>query len=125
MKGYFGQIEHDTLANENFRQVLFTGPNMQLVVMTLQPGEEIGLETHGEHDQFFRFEDGTGKVIIDEDEYEVKDGDGVIVPAGAKHNVINISEDSALRFYTIYAPPEHPDGTVHATREQAMAAEHE
>lgn len=121
MTGYYTPIEKETLTNENFRQVLFTGKNMQLVLMTLQPQEEIGLETHDGHDQFFRFEAGFGKVVINDDEYEVKDGDAVIVPAGAQHNVINTSETETLKLYTIYAPPEHADGTVHLTKADALA----
>lgn len=121
MAGYHAPIEKETLENENFRKVLFTGPNMQLVLMTLQPGEDIGMEVHEGHDQFFRFEAGVGKVIIDDSEYEVKDGDAVIVPAGAQHNVINTSETETLKLYTIYTPPEHADGTIHATKADAMA----
>ncbi len=124
MKGYFVHIEADTVANSNFRKVLFTGPKLQLVLMSLKPGEEIGSEVHEEHDQFFRFEKGTGKVIIGEDTFEVKDGDTVIVPAGEQHNVINTSQNEDLKLYTIYAPPEHADGTIHQTKEDAMQAEH-
>jgi mannose-6-phosphate isomerase-like protein (cupin superfamily) len=122
-QGFYSPIEDDTLNNANFRKVLFTGKHLQLVLMTLKPGEDIGLETHDEHDQFFRFEAGEGKVVIDGSEYEVKDGDAVIVPAGAKHNIINVSETEELKLYTIYAPPEHADGTVHETKAEAMAAE--
>jgi len=124
MSGYYGPIEKDTLENENFRKVLFTGPNMQLVLMTLQPGEDIGMETHEGHDQFFRFEAGMGKVVIDSTEYAVKDGDVAIVPSGAEHNVINVSETETLKLYTIYTPPEHADGTIHTTKAEALAAEH-
>jgi mannose-6-phosphate isomerase-like protein (cupin superfamily) len=124
MSGYYAPIEKDTLENENFRKVLFTGPNMQLVLMTLQPGEDIGQEIHEGHDQFFRFEAGVGKVVIDDTEYEVKDGDVAIVPSGADHNIINTSETETLKLYTIYAPPEHADGTIHATKAEALAAEH-
>lgn len=123
MSGYSAPIEKDTLENENFRKVLFTGENMQLVLMTLKPGEDIGLEDHDGHDQFFRFEAGEGKVVIGDSEYDVKDGDVAIVPSGAKHNVINTSETESLKLYTIYAPPEHADGTIHATKEEALAAE--
>jgi mannose-6-phosphate isomerase-like protein (cupin superfamily) len=122
MKGYFGHIENDTLSNDYFRKVLFTGPNCQLVLMTLKPGEQIGAEVHQGHDQFFRFESGEGKVIIGQDEYGVKDGDSVIVPAGENHNIINTSMDTPLKLYTIYSPPEHPDGTVHKTAEEAKRA---
>lgn len=124
-KGYKGNIEALTLANENFREVLYTALNCQLVLMALRPKEEIGLETHEEGDQFFRFEAGQGKVIIDEAEYAVGDGDSVIVPAGARHNVINTSATEPLKLYTIYAPPHHKDGTVRATREEAIADEPE
>jgi len=92
--------------------------------MTLQPNEDIGMEIHEGHDQFFRFEGGFGKVVIDGHEYDVKDGDAVIVPSGAEHNVINTSSEEMLKLYTIYAPPEHADGTVHETKEEALAAEH-
>ena len=124
-KGYFGQIEELTLANENFRQVLYTGEHSQLVLMTLQPSEEIGMEVHEENDQFFRFEEGTGKVIINGNEYEVKDGDAIIVPSGSQHNVINTSDSDKLKMYTIYSPAHHKDGTIHATKADAMADEAE
>lgn len=121
MPGFHAPIEQQTLENEYFRKVLFTGKNMQLVLMTLQPNEDIGMEVHDGHDQFFRFEAGTGKVIIDGTEYDVKDGDVIIVPAGAQHNIINVSPTETLKLYTIYAPPEHADGTVHATKADALA----
>lgn len=120
-KGYFGAIEALTQENDNFRQVLYTGEHSQLVLMSLQPGEEIGLETHEENDQFFRFESGVGKVTIDEVEYEVGDGDAVIVPAGAKHNVVNMSEREPLKLYTLYSPAHHKDGVVRATKAEAEA----
>ncbi|HPD55437.1 MAG TPA: cupin domain-containing protein [Candidatus Paceibacterota bacterium] len=119
MKGFFGHIEKDTLENENFRKVLYTGKHCQLVLMGLQPNEEIGMEVHPDNDQFFRFETGTGKVIIDGNEYNVTDGDAIIVPAGAEHNVINTSDSEPLKLYTIYAPPHHQDGVVRATKEEA------
>lgn len=122
-QGFKSPIEQDTLDNTTFRTVLYTGKKLQLVLMTLKPGEDIGLETHEEHDQFFRFEAGEGKVVIDGNEFEVTDGDAVIVPAGAEHNIINVSETDELKLYTIYAPPEHADGTVHETKAEAMAAE--
>lgn len=125
MKGYNGQIEKLTLENSNFRQVLFTGKKTQLVLMSLKPGEEIGEEVHDKVDQFFRFEAGEGKVIIDEQEYEVKDGDAVIVPAGSKHNIVNVSSSEDLKLYTLYSPPNHPDGTVHKTKTEAEAHEHD
>ncbi len=115
-KGYNINIETETIDNTNFRKVLYTGVHSQLVVMTLQVGEEIGLEVHEDTDQFFRFEAGTGKVIINETTYEVGDGDAIVVPAGAQHNVINISETETLNLYTIYSPAHHKDQTVHATK---------
>jgi len=124
MNGYFGNIEEITLANNYFRQVLYTGQHAQLVVMSLQPNEDIGLEAHETVDQFFRFEQGQGKVIIDGVEQVVGDGSAVIVPAGSQHNIINTSGNEPLKLYTIYSPPNHPDGTVHQTKAEAMAAEH-
>lgn len=120
-KGYSGNIERLTLENENFRTVLYTGEHLQLVLMSLKPGEEIGLETHSGIDQFFRFEAGEGKVIINESEYAVGDGDSIIVPSGSQHNIINTSATESLRLYTIYAPPHHQDGMVRATRAEAIA----
>jgi mannose-6-phosphate isomerase-like protein (cupin superfamily) len=119
MKGFKTNIERDTLKNRNFRKVIYTGKNSQLVLMSLKPKEEIGLETHPENDQFLRFEGGTGRVIVDESKYTVKDGDAVVIPAGAKHNVVNTSATEELKIYTIYSPPHHKDGTVHKTKEQA------
>jgi mannose-6-phosphate isomerase-like protein (cupin superfamily) len=120
MKGYVTQIERDTRKNADFRRVLYTGKHSQLVLMSLEPGEEIGEETHEDVDQFFRFEGGEGKVFIDGIEHRVKDGNGVIVPAGAKHNVVNTSKRAKLRLYTIYSPPEHKDGVVRHTKRDAM-----
>jgi len=125
MKGFHANIEADTLANNNFRQVLYTGKHSQLVLMSLRPNEEIGMEIHTDNDQFFRFEKGMGKVVIDGNEYEVKDGSAIVVPAGSEHNVINRSETDDLKLYTIYSPAHHKDGTVHVTREEAMASEEE
>ncbi len=122
-KGCKGDIEKLTMENMNFRQVLYTALDCQLVLMSLLPGEEIGMEVHDEGDQFFRFESGTGKVIVDDTEYEVTDGDAVIVPVGSRHNVINVSQTEMLKLYTIYAPPHHKDGTVRATRAEAKADE--
>lgn len=119
MKGYAINIEKETLENENFRKVLYTAKHSQLVLMSLKPKEEIGEEVHEDSDQFFRFEKGQGKVIINENEYEVSDGYSVIVPSGARHNVINTSETEALKLYTIYSPAHHRDGVVHLTKEQA------
>ncbi|MFZ1243421.1 MAG: cupin domain-containing protein [Candidatus Saccharimonas sp.] len=121
MKGFHGNIEQLTEENNNFRHVLYTAAHCQLVVMALPPLGEIGLEVHPDNDQFFRFEAGNGKVIIDDNEYAVGDGDGIIVPAGAEHNVINTSPDQALKLYTIYSPAHHKDGIVRATREEAEA----
>ena len=118
MKGYNDNIERQTLANEDFRRVLYTGEHLQLVLMTLQPGEEIGEEVHPDRDQFFRIEEGEGAVDIDGRENRVEDDFAVIVPAGARHNVVNTG-DAPLRLYTLYAPPEHRDGVVHKTKEQA------
>jgi mannose-6-phosphate isomerase-like protein (cupin superfamily) len=116
MKGFKGNIEELTLENENFRQVLYTATQSQLVVMSLKPREDIGVEIHEDTDQFFRFEKGQGKVVIDGNEQSVGDGDAVIVPAGAKHNVINTSSDSLLKFYTVYSPAHHRDGVVHVAK---------
>ncbi|RJO61436.1 cupin domain-containing protein [candidate division WS5 bacterium] len=121
MKGYKDNIEKITLENGNFRKVLYTAPHSQLVLMSLKPGEEIGMEVHEENDQFFRFEHGTGKVVIDGNEYDVADGDAVIVPSGSDHNVINTSESDDLKLYTIYSPAHHKDGVVRATKEEAEA----
>ncbi len=125
MKGYYANIEKDTLENNNFRKVLYTGKHSQLVLMSLLPGEEIGEETHSENDQFFRFESGQGKCIIDGNEYDLKDGVCIIVPTGAKHNIINTSETESLKMYTIYSPAHHKDGIVRATRDEAMSNEAE
>lgn len=119
MKGYVDNIEALTLANKNFRKVLYTAKFCQLVLMSLEPKQEIGEEIH-DGDQFFRFEKGEAKVIIDGVEYLVKDGSAIIVPAGAKHNVVNTSESQSLKLYTIYAPPHHRDQTIHPTKENAL-----
>jgi mannose-6-phosphate isomerase-like protein (cupin superfamily) len=123
LKGYAIRLEQETRKNADFRRVLYTGKHSQLVLMTLKPAEEIGEETHPDRDQFFRFETGEGKVIIDGVEHRVKDGEGVIVPAGARHNVINSSKRANLRLYTIYSPPEHQDGVVRHTKKEAIANE--
>ncbi len=125
MQGFNANIERETLENENYRQVLYTGKHSQLVLMSLTPNTEIGMEVHPENDQFFRFEKGEGKVIIDGNEYTVSDGSAIVVPAGAEHNVINTSESEALKLYTIYSPPHHRDGIVRATKEEAEANEAE
>ncbi len=125
MKGYSANIERATLANDNFRQVLYSGHHLQLVLMTLKVGEEIGEEIHSENDQFFRFESGNGKCIIDGTEYKVSDGDVIVVPSGARHNIINTDKTAALKMYTIYAPPHHKDGIVRATKKEAEENEEE
>ena len=125
MKGFKSNIEKDTLENTNFRKVLYTGKHSQLVLMSLRPKEEIGMETHTDNDQFFRFEKGEGKVVIDGNEYAVGDGSAIVVPAGSEHNVINVSESDDLKLYTIYSPAHHKDGIVRATKEEAMANEAE
>ena len=119
-KGFVGKIEKETVKNDDFRRVLYTGKYSQLVLMSLKPGEEIGEEVHDDVDQFFRFEEGKGLVVIDDVENEVKDGMAVVVPSGAKHNVINTSKKSNLKLYTIYSPPEHQDKVVRKTKQEAM-----
>lgn len=121
MKGFNANIEQETLANTNFRKVLYTAKHSQLVLMCLKPKEEIGMETHPDNDQFFRFEKGMGKVVIDGNEYDVTDGSAIIVPAGAQHNVSNVSDTDELKLYTIYSPAHHKDGVVRATKEEAIA----
>ena len=118
MKGFFSHLEEEVRENSNFRKVLYTGHHSQLVLMSLLAGEEIGMEVHPDNDQFFRFDQGEGKVIVDGNEYEVKDGDAVLVPAGAEHNVVNTGSEP-LRFYTIYSPPHHKDGIVRETKKEA------
>lgn len=121
MKGFVQNIEKLTLDNGNFRKVLYTGKHSQLVLMSLQPGEEIGMEVHQDNDQFFRFEKGRGKCIIDGNEYEITDGSAVVVPAGSQHNIINVSDSQDLKLYTIYSPAHHKDGVVRKTRAEAEA----
>ncbi|MGE5555024.1 MAG: cupin domain-containing protein [Methanocella sp.] len=123
MNGFIADIEKETVNNTDFRRVLYTGKYSQLVLMSLKAGEEIGEETHDDVDQFFRFEEGEGKVVIDGVEHTVGDGSAVIVPAGAKHNVINTSRESALKLYTIYSPPEHQDQTIRHTKQEALEKE--
>lgn len=122
-KGYFAHIEVLTEENTDFRRVLYTGKESQLVLMSLAPSEEIGLERHEENDQFFRFESGEGEVVINGCVYEVHDGDCIIVPKGAEHNIINRSDTEYLKLYTIYAPAHHKDGTIHPTKEYAESHE--
>jgi len=119
MKGYKNNIEKETLKNKNFRKVLYTAKHLQLVLMSLKPGEEIGAEIHINSDQFFRFESGKGKCIIDGNEYHIKNDDVIVVPAGAMHNVINTDAKEALKMYTIYAVPQHIDGLINITKEDA------
>jgi mannose-6-phosphate isomerase-like protein (cupin superfamily) len=124
MTGYVGPIDNVTIENGNFRRVLFTGPHMQLVVMSLEPGEDIGKERHPALDQFFRVEQGEGEVVFNDTERHVlHDGDAILVPAGTWHNVINTSSSIPLKLYTLYAPPNHADGAVHRTKADAEAAE--
>ena len=125
MSGFVIDIERKTLENENFREVLFTAPHSQLVVMTLQPGEEIGMETHDDIDQFIRVEAGTGKAILNGEDKALADGTAVVIPAGTEHNVVNSSQTEPLKLYTIYSPPEHPDGTINKTKAEADIYEKE
>lgn len=120
MRYFITNIEDETVKNQHYRKVLFTSKNSQLVLMHLQPGEEIGMETH-ELDQFIRFESGTGKVVLDGNEHQVGDGTAVVIPAGTKHNVVNTSKKDGLKLYSIYSPPEHKTGTVHTTKQEADA----
>ncbi|MFW6074754.1 MAG: cupin domain-containing protein [Chloroflexota bacterium] len=119
MAGHVVNIEQRTVENDYFREVLFTAPHSQLVVMTLQPGEEIGLETHGDGDQFIRVESGSGEAILDGEKSSLGDGSAVVIPAGVEHNILNTSSDEPLRLYTVYSPPEHPDGTVNKNKAEA------
>ena len=125
MKGYVINIEEATKENNNFRKVLYTAKHSQLVLMSLKPGEEIGMEVHSDNDQFFRVDSGKGKVVIDGNEYEIQDGFAVVVPAGANHNVINSSDSEALKLYTIYSPAHHQDNVIHNTKEEAEADDEE
>ena len=124
MAGFSDDIEARTLENGDFRRVLYTAPHSQLVVMTLQPGEEIGMERHEDGDQFIRVEAGEGEAVLDGQRHKLRDGSAVVVPAGTEHNVTNTSQSEPLRLYTVYTPPEHPDGTIHRTKQDADAAEH-
>ncbi|MFA5095381.1 MAG: cupin domain-containing protein [Candidatus Paceibacterota bacterium] len=121
MKGFNANIEKETLENKNFRKVLYTGKHSQLVLMSLKPNEEIGTEIHTDNDQFFRFEKGEGKCLIDGNEYILGDGSVIVVPAGAQHNIINTSGSEDLKLYTIYSPAHHKDGIVRATKAEAEA----
>ncbi len=119
MAGYSTNMEKSALNNNDFRRVLYTAPNSQLVLMTLQPGEEIGMERHEDGDQFIRVESGKGEAILDGERHALSDGVAVVIPAGAEHNVVNTSTTEPLRLYTVYSPPEHPDGTVNRTKKDA------
>ena len=123
MRGFSANIEKDTLENSNFRKVLYTGKHSQLVLMSLKPNEEIGMEVHPDNDQFFRFEKGQGKCTIDGNEYELEDGTAIVVPAGAQHNITNTSSSEELKLYTIYSPAHHKDAIVRATKEEAETNE--
>ena len=123
MSGYIANIEEKTEANNYFREVLFTAPHSQLVVMSLKPGEDIGEEVHSDIDQFLRIESGEGKAVLDGEETAIKDGSAVVVPAGVRHNIVNTSDSTALKLYTVYTPPEHRDGTIHQTKAEAVADE--
>ena len=124
-KGYTSNIEQLTIENASFRKVLYTGAHMQLVLMSLRPHEDIGMEVHTENDQFFRVESGTGKCVINGNEYALEDGVAIIVPSGAEHNVINTSDSEDLKLYTIYSPAHHKDGIERTTKEEAMVNEAE
>ncbi len=119
MKGYVANIEQLTRDNENFRHVLYTAKHSQLVLMSLKQGEDIGEEVHDNVDQFFRIDAGEGKAIIEGEEHDIENGDAIVIPSGAKHNIINTSVDEPLKIYTIYSPPNHRDGVIHATKEEA------
>jgi len=125
MKGFVSNIEKDSLENSNFRKVLYTSKHSQLVLMTLAPNEEIGMEVHEDNDQFFRIEKGQGKCIIDGNEYDITDGTAIVIPAGSQHNVMNVSSTDSLNLYTIYSPAHHKDGIVRATKAEASANEAE
>ncbi len=125
MAGYVVNIEKKSLENKYFREVLFTGPHSQLVVMSIAPGDDIGMETHKYVDQFFRVEAGIGKAVLDGNEYNLEDGSAVVIPAGVEHNIINRSKSEPLKVYTIYSPPNHPDGTINKDKAEAIAYEKE
>lgn len=120
MIGFVGNIEDLTISNNNFRKVIYTGQHVQLVVMSLNPNEDIGIEVHSTTDQFLRIEKGEGKVVMNGEEHSIKDGDAIIVPAGTEHNVINTSSHDPLKLYTVYSPPHHKDGTIHETKQDAL-----
>jgi mannose-6-phosphate isomerase-like protein (cupin superfamily) len=121
MIGYVANIEDQTLRNSDYRRVLFTGKMLQLVLMSIQPGDEIGMEVHEDHDQFIRVESGSGVALLNGERHDLSDGVAVVVPAGVEHNVINTSPDTPLRLYTLYGPPEHAEGTVHKVKSDEPA----
>ena len=123
MTGYISNIEKETLENENFRKVLFTGPHSQLVLMSLLPKEEIGMETHDGVDQFIRIEEGEGLAILNGEETRLEDDFAIVIPSGTKHNIINTSENRKMKLYSIYSPAEHPDGTIDKTKADAIERE--
>lgn len=125
MKGFVSNIEMLAMENKDFRRVLYTSAYSQLVLMSLRPREEIGMEVHTHNDQFFRCESGMGKCIIDDNEYDIGDGSAIVIPAGSQHNVINVSEDEDLKLYTIYSPAHHKDGIVRTTKKEAENNEEE
>lgn len=125
MAGYTINIEQKTIQNKNFREVLYTAPHSQLVVMSIEPGEDIGLETHSDIDQFIRVEAGVGKAILNGEEHPLEDGSAVVIPAGVEHNIINTSMSETLKLYTIYSPPEHADRTIHKDKQEALIYERE
>lgn len=121
MVGYIINIEDRALSNKYFREVLFTGRHNQLVVMSLAPGEDIGMEIHPDVDQFIRIEAGKGRAILNGEEHDLEDGSAIVIPAGTQHNIVNRSQKEPLKLYTIYSPPEHRDGTIHKTKAEALA----
>lgn len=121
--GYVVDIEEESIKNIYFREVLFTAPHTQLVVMSLTPNEDIGMEVHENTDQFIRVEEGKGKAIVDSKEYILSSGSAVVIPSGTHHNIINTSKSEPLKLYTIYSPPHHPNGTIHKTKAEAQASE--
>ncbi len=123
MKGYVINIEKSTTENNNFRKVLYTAKNSQLVLMSLKPGEDIGEEVHNNVDQFFRIDAGKGKTVIEGVEHEIENGYAIVIPAGTLHNIVNTSDSEPLKLYTVYSPSNHRDGVVHATKELAEADE--
>ena len=125
MNGYVTEINKKTAKNENFREVLFTAPMSQLVVMRLKVGEDIGSEVHNDIDQFIRIESGEGQAVLNGETHDLKAGYAVVIPSGVEHNIVNTSDERELKLYTIYSPPEHPDGTIHQTKADADADEHE